>query len=61
MTLLQLKRQLMEKGGNLEDPMLEARVLLSHLGFSHLKQITDKDEAVSSDIVEGTALPLVSI
>ena len=51
MTLLQLKRQLMEKGGNLEDPMLEARVLLSHLGFSPLKQITDKDETVSSDIV----------
>ncbi|MGN1178915.1 MAG: peptide chain release factor N(5)-glutamine methyltransferase, partial [Candidatus Ornithospirochaeta sp.] len=31
--------------------MLEARVLLSHLGFSPLKQITDKDEAVSMDIV----------
>ena len=47
MTLFELKRKLIEIGKNLEDPMLEARVLLSFLGFSHLKQITDKNEEVS--------------
>ena len=47
MTLFELKRKLIEIGKNLEDPMLEARVLLSFLGFSPLKQITDKNEEVS--------------
>ena len=47
MTLFELKRKLIEIGKNLEDPMLEARVLLSFLGFSPLKQITDKNEKVS--------------
>lgn len=47
MTLFELKRKLIEIGKNLEDPMLEARVLLSFLGFSTLKQITDKNEEVS--------------
>ena len=47
MTLFELKRKLIEIGKNLEDPMLEARVLLCFLGFSPLKQITDKNEEVS--------------
>ena len=47
MTLFELKRKLIEIGNDLEDPMLEARVLLSFLGFSPLKQITDKNEEVS--------------
>ena len=47
MTLFELKRKLIETGERLEDPMLEARVLLSFLGFSPLKQITDKNEEVS--------------
>ena len=47
MTLFELKRKLIERGNDLEDPMLEARVLLSFLGFSPLKQITDKNEEVS--------------
>lgn len=47
MTLFELKRKLIEIGKNLEDPMLEARVLLSFLGFSPLNQITDKNEEVS--------------
>ena len=46
-TLFELKRKLIEIGNDLEDPMLEARVLLSFLGFSPLKQITDKNEEVS--------------
>lgn len=47
MTLFELKRKLIEIGNDLEDPMLEARVLLSFLGFSPLKQITDKNGEVS--------------
>ena len=47
MTLFELKRKLIEIGNDLEDPMLEARALLSFLGFSPLKQITDKNEEVS--------------
>ena len=47
MTLFELKRKLIEIGNDLEDPMLEARVLLSFLVFSPLKQITDKNEEVS--------------
>ena len=52
MTLFELKRKLIEIGNKLEDPMLEARVLLSFLGFSPLKQITDKDEEISQETVE---------
>ena len=51
MTLFELKRKLIEIGNKLEDPMLEARVLLSFLGFSPLKQITDKDEEISQETV----------
>ena len=50
MTLFELKRKLIEIGEGLEDPMLEARVILSYLGFSPIDQITNKDIPVSPDI-----------
>ena len=50
MTLFELKRKLIEIGEGLEDPMLEARVILSYLGFSPIDQITNKDMPVSPDI-----------
>lgn len=52
MTLFELKRQLVQIGERLDDPMLEARVLLSYLGFSPLEQITNKDLTVSDEISE---------
>ena len=58
MTLFELKRKLIETGERLEDPMLEARVLLSFLGFSPLRQITDKDEEIS-ETVAGEALAMM--
>ena len=50
MTLFELKRKLIEIGEGLEDPMLEARVILSYLGFSPIDQITNKDVPIPSDI-----------
>ena len=50
MTLFELKRKLIEIGEGLEDPMLEARVILSYLGFSPIDQIINKDMPVSPDI-----------
>ena len=50
MTLSELKKTLMDEGNGLETPALEARVLLSHFGFSPLVQITERDRTVDDDI-----------
>ena len=52
MTLFELKRKLIDIGEQLEDPMLEARVILSYLGFSPIIQIVDKDSVVDNTLVD---------
>lgn len=52
MTLFELKREIVTLLSSLEDPYLEARVLLSSLGFSELDQITKKEQEIPIDKVE---------
>lgn len=50
MTLQELKEKLCAIAHKLEEPMLEARVLLSFLGFSPVSQITEKNSQVDEEI-----------
>ncbi len=46
MTIGELKKKLLEKGGKLENPFLEIRILLSYLGIDEKAQIVHRDEEV---------------
>lgn len=52
MTLGELKEKLRTIGKDTEDPFLETRVILSHLGFSPIFQITEKDREVEKSVEE---------
>ena len=52
MTLGELKEKLRTIGKDTEDPFLETRVILSHLGFSPTFQIAEKDREVEKSVEE---------
>ena len=52
MTLRELKRTLLGRENTLENPYLEVRVLLSHLGISETEQITSPDKSIPPETVQ---------
>lgn len=51
MTLFDLKKLLLERENNLEDPYLEIRVLLAHLGISEINQIAYPGMTVDDETI----------
>lgn len=52
MTLGELKRRLLGLASTLDTPSLEARLILEHLGFSQIAQITDSAQVLEDETIQ---------